>query len=75
MSYATHEGFEDRGDPETSLLKKEQDLAVTAIIEGLPPLFREVLVLKDIEDMPIASDLLDAHHLPLSFPQRHLLRA
>ncbi len=38
-------------NPEASLLRKEQDLAVTAVVESLPELFREALVLKDIEDL------------------------
>jgi len=38
-------------NPEASLLRKEQGLAVTAVVASLPEAFREVLVLKDIEDM------------------------
>jgi RNA polymerase sigma factor (sigma-70 family) len=50
-SDAACEVFQEQHTPEASLLKKEQDLAVTAIVESLPEQFREVLVLKDIEDL------------------------
>lgn len=37
--------------PESILLQQEQSSAIRAALEGLPHLFREVLVLRDIEDM------------------------
>jgi RNA polymerase sigma-70 factor (ECF subfamily) len=37
--------------PESILIQHEQNSAIRAAIEGLPHLFREVLVLRDIEDM------------------------
>lgn len=50
-SDAASDVFQEQYTPEASLLKKEQDQAVTATVESLPELFREVLVLKDIQDL------------------------
>lgn len=47
------EGVEEREleTPETILIQHEESGAIRQAVEGLPHLFREVLVLRDIEDM------------------------
>jgi RNA polymerase sigma-70 factor (ECF subfamily) len=68
--------FERPGDlnPEASLLRKEQGQAVTAIVESLPELFREVLVLKDIEDMSYR-EIAEVVGVPIGTVMSRLSRA
>ena len=50
---AERDGGQAREDetPETILIRHEEDCAMRSLIEALPHPFREVLVLRDIEDM------------------------
>jgi RNA polymerase sigma-70 factor (ECF subfamily) len=40
-----------RETPESILIRHEENSMIYTLIEGLPHLFREVLVLRDVEDM------------------------
>ncbi len=50
-SGSLEEEIEEPETPESILLQQEESGAIRAAVEGLPHLFREVLVLRDIEDM------------------------
>jgi RNA polymerase sigma factor (sigma-70 family) len=69
--------FEDGAEhatPETIFLRQEQDSAIRAAIERLPQVFREVLVLKDIEDMSYR-EIADVIAVPIGTVMSRLSRA
>jgi RNA polymerase sigma-70 factor (ECF subfamily) len=61
-------------DPERVFLERRDAALLNEIIEGLPPLFREVLVLRELEDMSYKeiSDVLD---VPIGTVMSRLARA
>ncbi len=60
--------------PESILLQHEENSAIRAAVEGLPHLFREVLVLKDIEDMSYR-EIADITGVPIGTVMSRLARA
>jgi RNA polymerase sigma factor (sigma-70 family) len=73
LSNGLCEGAHDL-NPEASLLRKEQDQAVTAVVGSLPELFREVLVLKDIEDLSYR-EIAEIAGVPIGTVMSRLSRA
>jgi RNA polymerase sigma factor (sigma-70 family) len=70
---ADEEGQEQE-TPESILIQHEQNSAIRAAIEGLPHLFREALVLRDIEDMSYR-DIADITGVPIGTVMSRLARA
>jgi RNA polymerase sigma-70 factor (ECF subfamily) len=68
------EGESEKETPESLLIQHEQSSAVRALIEGLPDTFREVLVLKDIEDMSYR-EIADITGVPIGTVMSRLARA
>jgi len=60
--------------PESILLQREETSAVRAAIEGLPHPFREVLVLRDIEDMSYR-EIAEVTGVPIGTVMSRLARA
>lgn len=64
----------EQATPELILLRQEQSHALRAAIEGLPGPFREVLVLRDIEDMSYR-EIADITGCPVGTVMSRLSRA
>lgn len=64
----------EQSTPESILLRQEQSHALRAAIESLPGQFREVLVLKDIEDMSYR-EIADITGAPIGTVMSRLSRA
>jgi RNA polymerase sigma factor (sigma-70 family) len=64
----------ERETPESLLIQHEESDAVRALIEGLPEPFREVLVLRDIEDMSYR-EIADVVGIPVGTVMSRLARA
>jgi RNA polymerase sigma factor (sigma-70 family) len=64
----------DQPTPETIFLRQEQNFAIRAAIERLPQVFREVLVLKDIEGMSYR-EIADVVGVPIGTVMSRLSRA
>jgi RNA polymerase sigma factor (sigma-70 family) len=71
-SYDT--GQREHETPESLLIQHQESLAVRAIVEALPQLFREVLVLRDIEDMSYR-EIADITSVPVGTVMSRLSRA
>ena len=69
-------GGETREDetPESILIRREEDCTMRSLIEGLPHQFREVLVLRDIEDMSYR-EIADITGVPMGTVMSRLARA
>lgn len=65
---------EETETPESILIQREEGNAVRNAIEGLPPLFREVLVLRDIEDMSYR-EIAEVTGVPIGTVMSRLARA
>ncbi len=65
---------EDHGTPESLLIQNEDNNAIRAAVEGLPHLFKEVLVLRDIEDMSYR-DIAEITGAPIGTVMSRLARA
>ena len=64
----------DQETPESILIQHQENSAVRALIEGLPQNFREVLVLRDIEDMSYR-DIGEIINAPIGTVMSRLARA
>ena len=60
--------------PESILIRHEDDCTMRSLIEGLPNPFREVLVLRDIEDMSYR-EIADITGVPMGTVMSRLARA
>ena len=60
--------------PESILVRHEEDCAMRSLIEGLPHPFREVLVLRDIEDMSYR-EIAEITGVPMGTVMSRLARA
>ncbi len=60
--------------PELILIHHEENRAIRSLVEGLPHLFREVLVLRDIEDMSYR-EIADITGVPIGTVMSRLARA
>jgi RNA polymerase sigma factor (sigma-70 family) len=68
------EGGHELDTPETILIQQEESGAIRAVIECLPQLFREVLVLRDIEDMSYR-EIAEITEVPIGTVMSRLARA
>ena len=70
------DGIEAREDetPESILIRREEDCTMRSLIEGLPQPFREVLVLRDIEDLSYR-EIADITGVPMGTVMSRLARA
>jgi RNA polymerase sigma factor (sigma-70 family) len=64
----------ERETPETILMQHQENRAVRAVIEALPHQFREVLVLKDIEDLSYR-EIAEITSVPIGTVMSRLSRA
>ncbi|MGO9986985.1 MAG: sigma-70 family RNA polymerase sigma factor [Rhodomicrobium sp.] len=64
----------EHGTPESILIQHEENSAIRAAVEQLPHLFREVLVLRDIEDMPYR-EIAEVTGVPIGTVMSRLARA
>ena len=64
----------EQDTPESILIRQEDDSAMRSLIEGLPHQFREVLVLRDIEDMSYR-EIADITGVPMGTVMSRLARA
>jgi RNA polymerase sigma-70 factor (ECF subfamily) len=60
--------------PESILIRREEDCTMRSLIEGLPHPFREVLVLRDIEDMSYR-EIAEITGVPMGTVMSRLARA
>jgi RNA polymerase sigma factor (sigma-70 family) len=65
---------EDSETPESILIQHEASSAIRALIEGLPEPFREVLVLRDMEDMSYR-EIAEVTGVPIGTVMSRLARA
>ena len=56
------------------MIQHEENSAIRSLVEGLPHLFREVLVLRDIEDMSYR-EIADITGVPIGTVMSRLARA
>lgn len=68
------EDGQDNENPESILIQHEENSAIRSLVEGLPRLFREVLVLRDIEDMSYR-EIADITGVPIGTVMSRLARA
>ena len=68
------EDGQDNENPELILIQHEENSAIRSLVEGLPHLFREVLVLRDIEDMSYR-EIADITGVPIGTVMSRLARA
>ena len=68
------EDGQDNENPESILIQHEENSAIRSLVEGLPHLFREVLVLRDIEDMSYR-EIADITGVPIGTVMSRLARA
>ncbi len=70
------DGIEAREDetPKSILIRREVDCTMRSLIEGLPHPFREVLVLRDVEDMSYR-EIADITGVPMGTVMSRLARA
>ena len=66
--------LQDQQNPESILIQREESNTVRALVEGLPEPFREVLVLRDIEDMSYR-EIADIVGVPAGTVMSRLARA
>ncbi len=67
-------GAHEGENPESILIRREEDCSMRSLIEGLPDPFREVLVLRDIEDMSYR-EIADITGVPMGTVMSRLARA
>lgn len=60
--------------PESIMIRQEEDCTMRSLIEGLPHPFREILVLRDIEDMSYR-EIADITGVPMGTVMSRLARA
>jgi RNA polymerase sigma factor (sigma-70 family) len=65
---------EDGETPESILIQREAGSTMRALIEGLPQTFREVLILRDIEDMSYR-EIAEITSVPIGTVMSRLARA
>jgi RNA polymerase sigma-70 factor (ECF subfamily) len=65
---------EDCETPESILIQREMSSAIRALIEGLPQPFREVLILRDMEDMSYR-EIAEITSVPIGTVMSRLARA
>jgi RNA polymerase sigma-70 factor (ECF subfamily) len=70
----SQEAGQEPDTPESILIQQEESSAIRALIEGLPHLFREVLVLRDIEDMSYR-EIAEITGVPIGTVMSRLARA
>ena len=70
----SQEAGQELDTPESILIQQEESSAIRALIEGLPHLFREVLVLRDIEDMSYR-EIAEITGVPIGTVMSRLARA
>jgi RNA polymerase sigma-70 factor (ECF subfamily) len=61
-------------DPEAQLLQRLDEATLTSLIETLPPLFREIVVLREIEELPY-KDIAEILEVPIGTVMSRLARA
>jgi RNA polymerase sigma-70 factor (ECF subfamily) len=64
----------DEDTPETNLLRRERSKTVQAVLESMPELLREVLVLRELEDMSYR-EIADVTSIPIGTVMSRLARA
>jgi RNA polymerase sigma factor (sigma-70 family) len=64
----------DEDTPETNLLRRRQSETVQAVLESMPELLREVLVLRELEDMSYR-EIADVASVPIGTVMSRLARA
>ena len=64
----------DEDTPETNLLRRRQSETVQAVLESMPELLREVLVLRELEDMSYR-EIADVTSVPIGTVMSRLARA
>lgn len=73
-----HEGavgsLADNSNPETAAIKSEERRALTSVLSELPDQYREVLVLREIEDMGY-QEIATATNVPIGTVMSRLARA
>jgi RNA polymerase sigma-70 factor, ECF subfamily len=62
------------GDPETMLLRKADQKLVNAMIEDLPPQFREVVILRELQELSY-QDIAEITAVPIGTVMSRLSRA
>jgi RNA polymerase sigma-70 factor (ECF subfamily) len=65
---------QERETPESILIQNEENRAIRSLVEGLPHPFREILVLRDIEDMSYR-EIADITGVPIGTVMSRLARA
>ncbi len=70
----TEEYAQDHETPESILMKLQESSAIRAVIEGLPHVFREVLVLRDLEDLSYR-EIAEVTGVPVGTVMSRLARA
>jgi RNA polymerase sigma factor (sigma-70 family) len=65
---------QDEDTPETNLLRRERSETVQAVIESMPELLREVLVLRELEEMSYR-EIADVTSVPIGTVMSRLARA
>ncbi len=65
---------QDNETPESILIQQEVSSSIRSLVEGLPHLYREVLVLRDIEDMSYR-EIADVTGVPIGTVMSRLARA
>ena len=71
---SVEEGSKERETPESILIQEEETNAVRSLIEQLPHPFREVIVLREIEDMSYR-EIADITGVPIGTVMSRLARA
>ena len=71
---AATSGIAAQGTPESDLFRQRNRAAIERAIENLPPLFREVLLLCDVEEMSYA-EIAETLSIPMGTVTSRLARA
>jgi RNA polymerase sigma-70 factor (ECF subfamily) len=66
--------MDESPDPELAAIRAEQNRSLDQIVAGLPPEFREVLVLREMEDLSYR-DIAQATGAPIGTVMSRLARA
>ena len=73
-SFEQDGGAQELETPEFILIRREEDCTMRSVVEALPHPFREVLVLRDIEDMSYR-EIADITGVPIGTVMSRLARA